>query len=104
MRGEERGGGRNKPFCGPGSSAIAGGPEDAPACTESAEATPAADATGAVDAATDDTPPPPEAKPAEGPTAPAAEKPKKAKTKPASQSAKRTFKREVNRLRRFFSD
>jgi len=53
---------------------------------------------------TDDIPPPPQAKPAEGAAELPAEKSKKAKSQSKTKSAKRVFKREVNRLRRFFSD
>lgn len=53
---------------------------------------------------TDDIPPPPEAKPEGGEAELPAEKPKKAKSQSKTKSAKRVFKREVNRLRRFFSD
>jgi hypothetical protein len=107
MRREERGGGRNQPFCGTGSSAVAGGPEGkAPDCQQEAAATPeSAGATGSVADAAEDAPPLPEAKPADGPPVPAANAaPKKVKTKSASRSTKHTFKREVDRLRRFFSD
>jgi len=68
------------------------------------EATPPPVPIGSVAAVTDDIPPPPQAKPAEGAAELPAEKPKKAKSQSKTKSAKRVFKREVNRLRRFFSD
>jgi hypothetical protein len=108
MRREEREGGRNQPFCGTGSSAVAGGPEGkVPECQQGAEAN-SEDAapTESVAKATEDAPPLPEVKPADGPAAASAQTaaPKKVKTKSASRSTKHTFKREVDRLRRFFSD
>jgi hypothetical protein len=104
MRREERKGGRDQPFCGPGASAIAGGPEgEAPKCKQEADAKPSEETTGALATATGDVPPPPEAKPEGGPVEPAA-KPAPKKTTSSSKSAKRAFKREVGRLRRFFSD
>jgi hypothetical protein len=58
-----------------------------------------------VAAVTEETPPLPEAKPDEGP-APVAEtpKPKSVKSASTTKSAKRAFKREVNRIRRFFNE
>jgi hypothetical protein len=104
MRGQEREGGRNKPFCGSGSPAVAGGPEgQAPECAETAEAAPEDEVTGAIAAVTDDVPPPPEAKPESGPVKPAAG-PEPKTSKSASRSAKRALKREVDRLRRLFNE
>jgi len=59
--------------------------------------------TSAIAAVTDDVPPPPDAKPKGGPVEPVA-KSKRSTSKASTKSAKRAFKREVNRLRRFFSD
>jgi hypothetical protein len=108
MRRQEREGRRNQPFCGPGSSAVAGGPEGkAPTCQEETkEAAADPQVTGAVDATGEDVPPLPEAKPADGPAKATSDKAgvKKAKTKSRTKSAKRAFQREVDRFRSFFDD
>ena len=96
------------PFCGPGASAVAGGPEGkAQACQEeTTDAVVEPQATGSVDANGEDAPPPPDAKPADGPANANASaetpSPKKAKAKSTTKSTKRVFQREVDRLRRFF--
>jgi hypothetical protein len=107
MRRQEREGRRNQPFCGPGASAVAGGPEgEAPVCQEETkEAAADPKVTGALDATAEDVPPLPEAKPADVPDkANSAATVKKAKAKSRTRSAKRAFQREVDRFRSFFED